>query len=827
MTTDFSLMDVMGNFMGGAVNPSMDTESVSTATTQVSETAQPKQFINPKYALKKEPVAPSAAPAPAAPAVPSNYNASIAQQESGGNPNIGFHDKAKSSAFGTYGLTSGAYQDARKLNPNLPADITQATPEQQTQAQDAFTQQNAKYLKNYGVEVNPNTLAAAHFLGAKGLADYMRDGTISPQAAKANGGEDKVREIVNKRLGGQPAPASGAVQPAAPAPTVEQPAPTAPVSPEQAAPAPAPTEQPYTGQGLKIGGQTQEQLKQQQNYQTILNSNSAEQIGKMAFDVNTPKDIQNAALDKLHSTMAVQQGMAKAQAVADKLGENPDPRALNRAMNDKDTGSYFKVLMYQALGWTGKAKEELDKINPKTVYSQTSIDGVNYSTKVNPNTNEILGAWDAAGKPADRATLTRLQAEGFNAKQMGNVKEVVKVGDKTIGVYQDGSMVDLGTKQRYTGSLAGAEKLVGSGIEHGETGLVDPTTNIGGYSRAYENGKLVVRDSGNKIVSDPELASRIIKTGVGGETPAQKAMGKRVEAALEGLTKNYPNPTDEQKIKALRDRAVPDAMIEEKLGLAPGALKAPAKPTAGAAVPTGPAPVAPVSPTQAAQPVPSAPAAPAGAKPVAAGIGPKPQPPVIREALPGESKTAYDAYQKQVKESYESELDVWKKKQDRMEKRAEELPAKQQAAEESLSIVDRLVKHPGFSDVIGFPNILTGIYSPPTTDARNFKALYKQVQGDQFLAAVRQMRGSGALSEIEGEKATAAISAMQDPYISEAEFKNNAKIYMDVIKRGIDAQRREVGLDPVYPDVKPAGQSNAPAAGGGTTSSGNKYKRVQ
>jgi hypothetical protein len=89
--------------------------------------------------------------------------------------------------------------------------------------------------------------------------------------------------------------------------------------------------------------------QQQQDYQTILNSNSAEQIGRMAFDQNTPKDVQNAAIDKLHSTMAVQQGMAKAQAVADKLGTNPDPRALNRAMNDKETGNYFKVLMYQLM----------------------------------------------------------------------------------------------------------------------------------------------------------------------------------------------------------------------------------------------------------------------------------------------------------------------------------------------------------------------------------------------------------------------------------------------------------------------------------------------
>lgn len=821
MTYDFSLQDVMGNFTGGAVDPSMDT--VSTATTQVSEIPQPKEYINPKFLLKTAPVAPANPLEAPAPAVPSGYNASIAQQESGGRPDIGFHDKKKSTAYGTYGLTSGAYQDARKLNPNLPADITQATPEQQTQAQDAYTQQNAKYLQSYGVEVNPNTLAAAHFLGAKGLADYLRDGTISPAAAKANGGEDKVREIVNKRLGGQAAPASGAVQPAAAGAAPAEPT-VAAVSPEAAAAAaqpPAPAAEAYTGQGLKIGGQTQQQLQQQKAYDTVLNSNSTEQIGKMAFDLNTPKDIQRAALDKLHNTMAVEQGMNRAKQVMADLGANPDQRALNKAMNDRDTGSYLKVLMYQAMGWTSKAKEELDKIDPKTAYGQTSLNGVNYRTKVNPNTNEILAAWDADGNPADQKTLNRIGAEGFNAKAMGNVKELVKVGDKTIGVYQDGSMIDLATKQRYTGSLAGAEKIVGSGIEGGETGLVDPTTNIGGYSRAYENNKLVIRDAAGKIVSDPEIASRIIKTGVGGETPAQKAMNKRVEAALEQLSKDYSVPTEQQKIDALRKRAVPDNVIEEKLGLAPGALKAPSKP-AGAAVPTGPAPAAPISPTQAAQPVPQvaapapAQAAPAGAKPVAAGIGPKPSQPEFRPQQPGESNNAYKDYKKSIQDLYEGELDVWKKKQDRIEKKAEDLPRIQAQAQESIATVADLLSHPGFSDVIGVPNVITGIYSPPGTDARDFKSKYKQLLGEQFLSAYNSLRGGGAITDFEGQQAKEAVAAMQDPYISEAEFKRNAQLYIDTMKRGVNRQRAEVGLPPQYADVPEPGQRNKPAAGGTT-----------
>jgi len=200
MTTDFNLMDIAGNFTGmGPAVPDESTGMMSTATTGAVVTPQVTEkktaFINPNLALKTQPVAPIADQ--------TAYNASIAQQESGTNPNIGFHNKNLSSAYGPYGMTTGAYEDARRVNPALPTDITQANPEQLTQAQNAFTQQNARYLQNYGVPVNENTLAAAHLLGAKGLKDYQDSGYLSPAAIKANGGEANLRNIVEARLGGK------------------------------------------------------------------------------------------------------------------------------------------------------------------------------------------------------------------------------------------------------------------------------------------------------------------------------------------------------------------------------------------------------------------------------------------------------------------------------------------------------------------------------------------------------------------------------------------------------------------------------------------------
>lgn len=144
------------------------------------------------------------------------YNASIAQAESGNRANIGYHDKTKSSAFGLYGLTQPAYQDARRIDPSLPEDITQATPEQQQQAQNIFTGNNAKFLQSKGVEPTPGVLSAAHFAGANGLYKFLTQTDdqgrpfISPQAQAANGGYDKTRAIIEGRLSGQAVPSSGA-----------------------------------------------------------------------------------------------------------------------------------------------------------------------------------------------------------------------------------------------------------------------------------------------------------------------------------------------------------------------------------------------------------------------------------------------------------------------------------------------------------------------------------------------------------------------------------------------------------------------------------------
>lgn len=155
----------------------------------------------------------------------------------------------------------------------------------------------------------------------------------------------------------------------------------------------------------------------------------------------------------------------------------------------------------------------------------------------------------------------------------------------------------------------------------------------------------------------------------------------------------------------------------------------------------------------------------------------------------------------------------------------EALPKYESQAEQVLTTLNDALSHPGFSDVIGVPNIITGIWSPPSTDARNFKSKYDQLMGQQFLAAFQSLKGGGSITEVEGAKAEQAIAALKDPGISEVEFKRNAKILEDTVKSGVNRAREQVGLKPKYEvgKTEPANKANTPAKGTESTVGGVTY----
>jgi hypothetical protein len=375
------------------------------------------------------------------------------------------------------------------------------------------------------VPVNENTLSAAHFLGAKGLSDYLRDGTISPAAARANGGEENVRRIVQQRLGGTMAPASGAAQPAAPAPAA--PTQAAPVSPEQAAAQPAPAAEAFTGQGLRApGGQT----AQTQDYYTVLNSNDPKGLMSLAYDLNTPPSISRMAMERLHTDIETTRKVQKAEQDLAKFAQNQNPTQLMRAMNDKETGSYFKAYLFQRLGLTELAKQEQQKISPSFTYSPVTLPtGETFSVKFNKNSGEVAAANDASGKPiTDPEKLGQIASMAISSKDLGQSGATFYRDSKG----QQWSQVPSPTGARFIN--------VNTGVAGRPEGALTPITAGGDIETYFKkkaidlNARLVGATQEAKIKAFGDLNNERVLAGLPPMTPAE--MGVSTTPALQTPT---------------------------------------------------------------------------------------------------------------------------------------------------------------------------------------------------------------------------------------------------------------------------------------------------
>ena len=97
--------------------------------------------------------------------------------------------------------------------------------------------------------------------------------------------------------------------------------------------------------------------------------------------------------------------------------------------------------------------------------------------------------------------------------------------------------------------------------------------------------------------------------------------------------------------------------------------------------------------------------------------------------------------------------------------------------------------HPGFENAVGFGLPLQMV---PGTEAANFKTLFDQVKGSAFLQAFETLKGGGAISEKEGEKATSALNRMNLAQ-TEPEFIRAALEFKSVVQKGLASARAKAG----------------------------------
>lgn len=135
-----------------------------------------------------------------------------------------------------------------------------------------------------------------------------------------------------------------------------------------------------------------------------------------------------------------------------------------------------------------------------------------------------------------------------------------------------------------------------------------------------------------------------------------------------------------------------------------------------------------------------------------------------------------------------------------------------QQAQNNLRLLDGVLRHPGLGVSVGAERVLP-LRMIPGTSAADFESRLGQIHGASFLQAFETLKGGGAITEIEGQKATQAINHM-NAWTSQREFKAAADELRTILNQGIRRAQRSQQLlqanPPAGVDLSPR-SANAPA----------------
>jgi hypothetical protein len=141
---------------------------------------------------------------------------------------------------------------------------------------------------------------------------------------------------------------------------------------------------------------------------------------------------------------------------------------------------------------------------------------------------------------------------------------------------------------------------------------------------------------------------------------------------------------------------------------------------------------------------------------------------------------------------------------------ARQLPDTLAAVANSIKLINDLQNSPDLDKLVG--NTLGQLRKlrPGTVEA-NLQARLNQIQGGTFMQAYQNLKGSGAITEVEGAKAESALTRMSSNQSPE-EFKQAANEYIEVMQAGMKRAKQKAGVpvEDMPPPPKPTDSSSAP-----------------
>jgi hypothetical protein len=307
-----------------------------------------------------------------------------------------------------------------------------------------------------------------------------------------------------------------------------------------------------------------------------------------------------------------------------------------------------------------------------------------------------------------------------------------------------------------------------------------------------------------------------------------QAINERRKTDPDGLAKAMGIPADRLSTLSARDlRDIAKQITIRRATVEPGAMAlaeaAAAVPPLGAAQPAAPAGGAPQ---------PGAAAEPAAARPALGQI-----PNELLMAISPEARRTVEVYQRALNDprvqSNPERVKALLENIDRLVPGAKEASAAQgkaigeqaaaapqalQKASDMIALLDATATHPGRAAGTGMSAPLAALPGALSGGARDFSNFAKQLEGQTFLQAYESLKGTGQITEVEGQKATQAISRIGDRYVTEEEYLKAIKDLRDVVEatRGRLSKKLGVEYRPApAPDVYKTLEKRAPTPRGG------------
>jgi hypothetical protein len=112
-------------------------------------------------------------------------------------------------------------------------------------------------------------------------------------------------------------------------------------------------------------------------------------------------------------------------------------------------------------------------------------------------------------------------------------------------------------------------------------------------------------------------------------------------------------------------------------------------------------------------------------------------------------------------------------------------------AVQTLKNIDAAIAHPGREEATGLSGY--AMRNLPATNARDFASRADQLSGSAFLAAYESLKGGGAISQPEGEKATQAIARLKDFSVKDEDYLKALKEYRDIIEGAAKKSLQKMG----------------------------------